>query len=218
MNAEIPMDRHFEWVVGIVRKQGSIGILVLALAGYSAVQAQTTNSVTGGNGIDYTINGQSDPSLTLQRGITYLFQLSNISGHPFYIKSMLGAGDTGRYDIGVTNNGMTSGTLIFAVANDAPSQLFYQCGIHSSMSGMLNIIDPPTPPPFRVVDFSVADTITIRHTATNSFTFTPEFKTNLVTTNWVNLTVISNFLDGGTNEVICGKPPGSSVFIRVRAQ
>lgn len=193
--------------------------LSISLLLSDGVRAQTTNTVTGANGAsDYIINAQQDPPLTLQRGETYIFQLTGISSHPFYIKSSLGPGSTGRYDIGVTNNGMTSGSLLFAVPKDAPNPLFYQCGVHQAMSGILTIVDPPTPPPFRIVNFSVGDNITLRHTATNGFDYTPEFKTNLVTTNWVNLTVISNFFASGTNEVICGKPPGSSVFVRVRAQ
>jgi hypothetical protein len=90
----------------------------------------------------YTINGQSNPTLTLVRGHAYTFQLS-ATGHPFYIKSMLGAGTTGEYDNGVSpSNGLQSGTLTFTVPADAPSTLFYQCSVHQPMNGTIQVVTP----------------------------------------------------------------------------
>jgi hypothetical protein len=40
----------------------------------------------------------------------------------------------------------------------------------------------------------------------------------LSTTNWYSLTVQTNRYSNGTNETICGRPPGNAVFIRVKAQ
>src|SRR5262245_52637048 len=105
-------------------------LLLRAFLSHSPAAAQTgTNAVTGGNGVNYTINGASDPTLTLQRGVLYVFNLSGISGHPFWIKSALGSGSAGHYDTGVTNNGAQSGVLFFNVTTNTPNSLFYQCGV-----------------------------------------------------------------------------------------
>src|SRR5439155_25030930 len=51
-------------------------------------------------------------------------------------------GTGSQYTSGVTNQGVTSGQLTFVVPSDAPNPLFYQCGVHSSMGGTLNILGP----------------------------------------------------------------------------
>lgn len=192
----------------------------VSLAVLTGGRAATTNFVTGANGLsDYIINGQLDPPFTLQRGVTYVFQLSNVAIHPFWIKSALGFGSTGRYDVGVTNNGATSGSVIFAVQASAPDTLFYQCGNHSAMNGTLTIVSPPAPPTVRIVYINVADFITIKSTGTNGWSVVPEYRC-LDGTNWVAVGVFTNTFAGGTNtttfqrlEAICG-PAGALLRIR----
>jgi len=124
---------------GLAPKLTSLLAGVLAFA--TGAGAQTFN-VTGGDGINYTINGQSDPTLTLQRGTTYMFVV-NTPGHPFYIKTARVTGTGSAYTNGVTGNGVQSGTLTFAVPITAPNQLFYQCSPHISMGGTINISNAP---------------------------------------------------------------------------
>lgn len=100
----------------------------------------------------YTFTGIAhgeNPDFHLYKGGTYTFNLdSSLSGHPFYITTDDGTyfvSDTyyGEYTDGVTgsrNNGSTGQeTLVFTVPSDAPSTLYYQCGIHGSMRGTLEI-------------------------------------------------------------------------------
>ena len=96
------------------------------------------------NGIsDFIISNKNDPIITLERGKTYEFDVNSAS-HPFWIKTsqMTGTGDA--YSNGVTNNGITSGKLTFTVPSDAPSFLYYNCQIHSEMTGKINIVDTNT--------------------------------------------------------------------------
>ena len=95
----------------------------------------------GASAIDYEIDGQLDPILTVTRGQTYVFQRDD-SGHPLYIKAALGSGETGRYDDGVENNGSADPDLdvTFYVPDDAPDTLFYQCGVHYQMNGRINVV------------------------------------------------------------------------------
>ena len=107
----------------------------------------TLRYVLGASGTDhYTFTGKgltgavNDPTLTLSRGHTYIFE-NRSGGHPFYIKTSIANGGTNdAYNTGVTNNGGGNGTeIVFTVPHDAPDTLYYQCSSHSSMAGQLNI-------------------------------------------------------------------------------
>tara|TARA_B000000565_G_scaffold255775_1_gene237839 strand:+ start:6516 stop:7571 length:1056 start_codon:yes stop_codon:yes gene_type:complete len=109
----------------------------------------TLRYVLGASGTDhYTFTGKgltgavNDPTLTLSRGHTYIFENRNsANAHPFYIKTSIANGGTNdAYNTGVTNNGGAGGTeIIFTVPHDAPDLLYYQCSSHSSMAGQLKI-------------------------------------------------------------------------------
>jgi hypothetical protein len=81
----------------------------------------------------------------LYRGGTYTFNLdASLSGHPFYLTQDDGTNWSqgqyvDEYTNGVTGSRNESGTLVFTIPNDAPDILYYQCGNHSSMRGMLTI-------------------------------------------------------------------------------
>ena len=107
----------------------------------------TLRYVLGASGTDhYTFTGKglngavNDPTLTLSRGHTYIFE-NRSGGHPFYIKTSIANGGTNdAYNTGVTNNGGGNGTeIVFTVPHDAPDTLYYQCSSHSNMSGELKI-------------------------------------------------------------------------------
>jgi plastocyanin len=96
-------------------------------------------NVTNSGASAYTINGASNPTLTLVRNQTYFFTV-NASGHPFWIKTTATTGTGNQYNTGVTNNGDDVGGITFTVPSDAPSTLYYICQFHSSMQGIINII------------------------------------------------------------------------------
>ena len=86
-------------------------------------------------------SSEHNPTVTLQRGETYVFDNTTGSGHPFYIKFDSSAGSSnalGESD-GVT--GSATGTTIFTVPDDAPDQLYYICSLHSAMAGDFSIVD-----------------------------------------------------------------------------
>ena len=113
----------------------------------SRVIEDTLRYVLGASGTNhYTFTGKgltgavNDPTLTLSRGHTYIFE-NRSGGHPFYIKTSIANGGTNdAYNTGVTNNGGGNGTeIVFTVPHDAPDTLYYQCSSHSSMAGQLSI-------------------------------------------------------------------------------
>ena len=109
---------------------------------------------------NYVFNGSvgnSNPTITLIRGMTYHFNLS-VSGHPFHIQKSSGAYSSNksvtehgsyvsgylRHSDGDTDedaNGKTSGTLTFTVPYNSPDNYYYVCQYHSSMQGTFNLVD-----------------------------------------------------------------------------
>jgi hypothetical protein len=100
-----------------------------------------TFTVVNNGASAYTIDGSDNPTLTLERGRTYVFDI-NASGHPFYIMTGSGAYTVdGQYNTGVTGQGTQTGTLTFAVPNNAPDTLAYVCQFHSAMGATINVIN-----------------------------------------------------------------------------
>ena len=106
----------------------------------------TTFAVSAGSFSAWTIDSMTNPPLTLERGRTYVFDLTGVSPvHPFNINTVNTTGSASRYNQGVTNNGATGDTNItFVVPSNAPSSLHYNCGNHAAMNGSITIIDPDT--------------------------------------------------------------------------
>jgi hypothetical protein len=82
------------------------------------------------------------------RGQLYYFNLTNItSSHPLALRLASGntsavPGTTGNDAVnGVYGNRTVLTTVTYKVPFDAPSEIFYQCTVHSSMIGRINIVD-----------------------------------------------------------------------------
>jgi hypothetical protein len=92
-----------------------------------------------GAATDYVSGNNANPTLTLYRGFTYVFNVQ-VAGHPFRITASnvaLGA----PFLTGVTNQDAQNSQLIFKVPMDAPSTLYYVCMFHfNSMKGQINIM------------------------------------------------------------------------------
>ena len=104
----------------------------------AAIGGTQTFVVTVSGGVFY-IDSQSNPVLTLARGFTYTFNVSDSSnsGHPLRFKD--GSGNS--YTTGVTTSGTagsSGATVVIAVAANAPSSLRYYCTVHGN--GMGNTI------------------------------------------------------------------------------
>ena len=92
----------------------------------------------------YYVDGTETKSLSLKEGYTYYFNVedSSTNNHPLFIGTSSGGGNySNEYSSGVTGTRTTNGLLTFTVPTDAPSTLYYNCGLHSSMGGVINIIE-----------------------------------------------------------------------------
>lgn len=108
--------------------------------GFELETVTETLSVSNRGISDYLISQKNDPDITLERGKTYEFNIDT-PGHPFWIKTISSTGSGNSYSEGITNNGTANGIIVFKVPEDAPNQLYYNCQIHSSMSGIIKIVD-----------------------------------------------------------------------------
>lgn len=185
----------------------SFALLVLLVLAAATIRVRAADFNVTSPGFFFQINGANTPTLTLIRGRTYTFAVNTVCGfHPFRINSA-----------GVVNNAACSGTMTYTVPTNAANYT-YDCQVHgSSMQGQILTIDPPPPPTIRIVSYDFSSNIVLRSTGTNTFALFPEYKTNLNQTNWFALTVQTNRFTSGTNETICGRPPGSNLFLRIRA-
>jgi len=59
-----------------------------------------------------------------------------MGAHPFQIRTAINGS---AYNDGVTNNGVSNGTLTWDVQFDAPDILYYQCTAHPGMVGKIYI-------------------------------------------------------------------------------
>jgi hypothetical protein len=100
----------------------------------------STFTVTAPDTTAYQMNGVVNPTLVLQRGQTYTFNI-NATGHPFYIMSVQGTNTVNAYTSGVSGNSTQVGTLTFTVPAGAPSTLYYNCSNHPQMTGTISVTD-----------------------------------------------------------------------------
>jgi hypothetical protein len=106
-----------------------------------SISSPVTLTVTPDGISAYIIDGSTNPTLSLEKGRTYNFNIS-ATNHPFYIMTGSGARTVdGQYNTGVTGQGTENGTLTFTVPNNAPSALAYICGNHTPMAGTISIIE-----------------------------------------------------------------------------
>ena len=135
------------------------GSIQIDSVGPSAVAEYSVENLAQG-AYNFTHRENEDnPILTLYRGNTYKFNV-NAKGHPFWImtepyKSKVSAdGSTSTiFDTGVTNNGSDYGTVTFTVpTSGAPDTLYYQCGNHDAMYGILQIKDATSTTAINVED------------------------------------------------------------------
>ena len=100
--------------------------------------------VNASSSSDYSMNGNdlngivtgNDPSLTFNVGDTINFNVDS-PGHPFYLKTAASTG-TGDLISGVTNNGATEDTVTWIPLT--PGTYYYQCSLHSGMTGTITIL------------------------------------------------------------------------------
>ena len=131
---------------GIITATGHVDSGIVTYRGDSSYSA-AGRWVLNASGTDhYTFTGPglghstlNDPTLYLMRGQTYMFE-NKMGAHPFRIQSTSNGSAGTQWNVGVTNNDVSNGVLIFEVPFNCPNTLYYQCTAHANMGGVLNIV------------------------------------------------------------------------------
>jgi len=132
-------------LAGIVTASTHVNSGIVTYYGDSSYSA-AGRWVLGADGSNhYTFTGpglghstQNDPALYLKRGQTYMFE-NKMGAHPFRIQSTANGSAGTAWNVGVTNNDVSNGVLIFEVPFVTPNTLYYQCTAHANMGGVINI-------------------------------------------------------------------------------
>ena len=132
-------------VSGIITSTGHVDTGITTYYGDSSYSA-ALRWVLGADGSNhYTFTGpglghstMNDPTLYLKRGQTYMFE-NKMGAHPFRIQSTTNGATGTAWNVGVTNNDVSNGVLIFEVPFATPDTLYYQCTAHANMGGIINI-------------------------------------------------------------------------------
>lgn len=122
----------------------------VTIAGSNAIARTYTVTAAGGA---FYIDGNIRESLSINRGSTYRFDLSDSSNssHPFALStssdgggSVLGASD-GFTKVG--SQGSTGAYAQYVVPSNAPSTIYYYCTSHSGMGSDITISGSGSPSP-----------------------------------------------------------------------
>ena len=131
--------REYYWL-----PEGPNAIAIDGLGPTAVVEIDVTNKEKGAYNFGNYPN-KNNPTVTLYRGNTYKFHIE-AKGHPFWIMTepyREGVDEDGStsviYSTGVTNGGADQGTVTFTVPSNSPDVLYYQCGNHDAMHGVLSI-------------------------------------------------------------------------------
>ena len=214
--------------VGIITANKGIrvpdyGITVTGIVTATSLQGDTSEAISGtwtlgadGTNNNYTFTGpgltgaENDPTLFLQRGMNYHF-VNNMGAHQFQIQSTAGQGGT-AYGDGVTNNGITNGTLTLKVQMDAPDKLYYQCTAHPNMGGVINIGGGGGDTGPRIIAFN-PEALTTGISTTTNITIT--FDQDIKTAGTGNILIKGGSSSGSTLETlsITNGTPGTGISI-----
>ena len=101
----------------------------------------SVKAVTGAYELSGATIGRNS-EIQISKGDVLTFELADISGHPFWIKTMAGTGQNNAVTTGISGvgQGKTSGVVIWDTAQIDKGTYYYQCEYHVGMVGRI-IVD-----------------------------------------------------------------------------
>ena len=93
----------------------------------------------------YELSGAAvvgNSEIQISKGDVLTFQLGDLTGHPFWIKTIAGMGTNNAVTTGISSahQGKTSGDVIWDTAHIDVGTYYYQCSLHASMSGKIIVM------------------------------------------------------------------------------
>ncbi len=196
-------------------------LLFLAPLGHAAFHTNTIttpNSSTSAFSVDGGL--QNSPTIQLVAGVTNILIINTASFHPVVITTA--PATTPQYS-GATPQAVNNQNITVTTPTSGfPTTLYYVCNVHG-FKGTINLTAPAgPPPPNTILKVIVGTNVVMVSTGTNTtFTFIPEFSSNLVSGAWTPVPSFTNTFLNGTNttkfnrlDPICGP----NVFLRIRQQ
>jgi hypothetical protein len=118
-----------------------------SLANSFAITPNTSSGMISTYKWSVSVDGDfatNNPTLVVLTGQDYTFHVSNVTYHPFWIDQAAGIGSLAHSypkSNGLSDNGVTSNTTItMNLPADAPDTLYYACGAHISMNGIITVV------------------------------------------------------------------------------
>ena len=182
-----------------------------------------TNTITTPGGVSaFSVDGSAanNPTIQLVAGVTNILVINTAGNHPVVITT---APATAPQYSGASPQAISSGSIkVTTPTSGFPTTLYYVCNFHG-FKGTINLTAPAGPPsPNTILKVVVGTNVVMTSTGTNTtYTFIPEFSSNLVSGAWTPVPNFTNTFLNGTNttkfnrlDPICGP----NVFLRIRQQ
>ena len=196
-------------------------LLFIAPRGHAAFHTNTIT--TPGNVFSFSVDGSpaTNPVIQLVAGVTNILIINTASFHPVVITTSPTA-TTPQYSGATPQNVNNQNITVTTPTSGFPTTLYYVCNIHN-FRGTINLTAPAGPPlPNTILKVIVGTNVVMVSTGTNTtYTFIPEFSSNLVSGAWSPVPSFTNTFLNGTNttkfnrlDPICGP----NVFLRIRQQ
>ncbi len=203
---------------------GLIAISLLVVAPLGRASFHTNTITTPGNVFTFSVDGSpaTNPVIQLVAGVTNILIINTASFHPVVITTNSPNTSSQRYS-SASPQDINSGSIqVTTTPSGFPATLYYVCRIHG-FSGQINFSAPAGPPlPNTILKVIVGTNVVMVSTGTNTtYTFIPEFSSNLTSGVWSPIASFTNTFLNGTNttkfnrlDPICGP----NVFLRIRQQ
>ena len=195
---------------------------LLLAAPFARASFHTNTITTPGGGFAFSVDGSAanNPTIALVAGVTNILIINTASFHPVVITTA--PATTPQYS-GATPQAVNSQNITVTTPTSGfPTTLYYVCNFHG-FKGTINLTAPAGPPlPNTILKVVVGTNVVMTSTGTNTtYTFIPEFSSNLVSGAWTPVPNFTNTFLNGTNttkfnrlDPICGP----NVFLRIRQQ
>ena len=95
-----------------------------------------------GHEMGFSINGVPGGTVVVERGKTYMFDVTTNPKHDVYISKKPVGWGASAWSEGVEGAYIYQGTMTFTPGSDAPDVLYYSCRNHPNMGGEIRIINP----------------------------------------------------------------------------
>ena len=145
-----------------------LGVNVTQSGESTTTMLQSLTVVATADGNKYSLNGVTQPTLYLQKGITFTgiqALIQQYGNHPLQISATPDGTHGGDNTIIAATESRLGGTLLIPTSPTSPKTLYYFCAIHPGMGGMIRIVSLNVNDP----NVQLSQTQTVTYTTKDEF-------------------------------------------------